>query len=315
MKLNKVLVLAIALLGVTGVANSALQSRLSGQAYYDTDLNITWLTNANLAATNTFGVPGINPNGVMDWNTAKAWIAAMNSADYLGVSNWRLPAVTDTGPPGCDFAYTGTDCGYNVDLATSEMARMFYATLGDTAGYNTSAVQQPCFAASPNYCLTSKGPFSSLQPSLYWSGTEYVPPSINAWNFDFRFGLQGNVNKGFAANAWAVAPGDPLGDTDGDGVQNSQDNCAVVANANQRDTDGDGYGNMCDPDFNGDGTVNINDFNRLKARLNITPVVDVDTDLDGNGAVNINDFNRLKSFLGKPPGPSGLHPNCPPTCP
>jgi hypothetical protein len=88
-----------------------------------------------------------------------------------------------------------------------------------------------------------------------------------------------------------------------------------VANANQRDTNGDGYGNICDPDFNGDGTVNINDFNRLKARLNIVPVVDVDTDLDGNGAVNINDFNRLKSFLGKPPGPSGLHPNCPPTCP
>jgi hypothetical protein len=104
-------------------------------------------------------------------------------------------------------------------------------------------------------------------------------------------------------------------DVDGDGVPDSLDNCKLVANPNQRDTNGDGYGNLCDPDFNGDGTVNINDFNRLKARLNITPVVDVDTDLDGNGAVNINDFNRLKSFLGKPPGPSGLHPNCPPTCP
>lgn len=104
-------------------------------------------------------------------------------------------------------------------------------------------------------------------------------------------------------------------DTDGDGIADNVDNCTLVANANQRDTNGDGYGNICDPDFNGDGTVNINDFNRLKARLNITPVVDVDTDLDGNGAVNVNDLNRLKTFLGKPPGPSGLHPNCPPTCP
>jgi hypothetical protein len=104
-------------------------------------------------------------------------------------------------------------------------------------------------------------------------------------------------------------------DTDGDGIADTLDNCTLVSNANQRDTNGDGYGNICDPDFNGDGTVNINDFNRLKARLNILPVVDVDTDLDGNGAVNINDFNRLKSFLGKPTGPSGLHPNCPPTCP
>jgi hypothetical protein len=100
----------------------------------------------------------------------------------------------------------------------------------------------------------------------------------------------------------------PALDSDGDGVIDALDNCSSVPNANQRDTNGDGYGNICDPDFNGDGVVNINDFNRLKARLNITPVVDVDTDLDGNGAVNINDFNRLKSFLGKPPGPSGLHP-------
>ncbi|MDP2325623.1 MAG: hypothetical protein Q8N51_16575 [Gammaproteobacteria bacterium] len=38
----------------------------------------------------------------------------------------------DTGTPGCDFAYTGTDCGYNVDLVAGEMARMFYSTLGNT---------------------------------------------------------------------------------------------------------------------------------------------------------------------------------------
>jgi hypothetical protein len=54
--------------------------------------------------------------------------------------------------------------------------------------------------------------------------------------------------------------------------------------------------------------VNINDFNRLKSRLGILPVTDVDTDLDGNGAVNINDLNRLKSYLGQPPGPSAAHP-------
>lgn len=97
-------------------------------------------------------------------------------------------------------------------------------------------------------------------------------------------------------------------DTDLDGVPDAVDNCVNVSNANQRDTNGDGYGNICDPDFDGNLTVNINDFNRLKARLNITPVVDVDTDLDGNNAVNVNDLNRLKSFLTKPPGPSGLRP-------
>jgi hypothetical protein len=318
MKPNKTFILAVALLAVTGLADAALQSRLAGQAYYDTDLNITWLANANLAVTNTFGVSGINANGTMDWNTAQAWIAAMNTANYLGASNWRLPTVTDTGAPGCDFTYTGTDCGYNVDLATGEMARMFYATLADSAAYNTTGVQQPCLNASPNYCLTNKGPFSSLQPYVYWSGTAYVPPSVNAWNFDFRYGLQGNVNKGFAAYAWAVAPDDPLGDTDGDGVQNSQDNCTLVPNASQLDADGDGYGNACDADLNNSGTVTAADFAILRSVLG-QPATSSPTaaasDLNGSGTVTAADFAILRSALGKNPGPSGLHPNCPPNCP
>jgi len=44
------------------------------------------------------------------------------SNGYLGFNEWRLPTVTDLGNDGCSFAYTGTDCGYNVNLATSEMA-------------------------------------------------------------------------------------------------------------------------------------------------------------------------------------------------
>ena len=39
-------------------------------------------------------------------------------------------------------------------------------------------------------------------------------------------------------------------DNDGDGVPNSEDNCLDIANANQQDSDGDGYGDACDkPDF------------------------------------------------------------------
>jgi len=179
----------------------------SFEAYYDTALNITWLANANLADTVDFGLTGINPDGTMTWDKANEWIAAMNTAAYLGYNNWRLPTVTDTGTSGCDYAYTGTDCGYNVDLSTGEMAHMFYSTLGNTGSYNTSGVPTGCSGFSP-YCLTNPGPFSNLQPYYYWSGTTYAPSTNLVWSFNFNDGSQYVSNKSDVYYAWAVHSGD-----------------------------------------------------------------------------------------------------------
>jgi hypothetical protein len=197
-----------ALVMMSTSADAALLSRASGAAYYDTVLDITWLANANLADTNDFGVTGINANGTMTWAKAGEWIAAMNTANYLGANDWRLPTVTDTGTSGCNFGYTGTDCGYNVDLSTGEMAHMFYSTLGNTGYYNTSGSPTGCSGLSP-YCLTNTGPFSNLQPGFYWSGTTYAPNPSLAWGFYFYNGSQSYHNKGYnGAYAWAVSPGD-----------------------------------------------------------------------------------------------------------
>jgi uncharacterized repeat protein (TIGR01451 family) len=43
-----------------------------------------------------------------------------------------------------------------------------------------------------------------------------------------------------------VTNGDPLADTDGDGVPDATDNCSAVENPGQADTDGDGIGDACD---------------------------------------------------------------------
>jgi hypothetical protein len=48
-------------------------------------------------------------------------------------------------------------------------------------------------------------------------------------------------------------------DSDGDGVTNCQDNCPLVANADQVDTDGDGQGDVCDTDDDNDGVLDGND--------------------------------------------------------
>lgn len=48
-------------------------------------------------------------------------------------------------------------------------------------------------------------------------------------------------------------------DTDGDGVDDRIDNCPLVANPDQKDTDDDGVGDACDSDFDGDGVDDASD--------------------------------------------------------
>jgi hypothetical protein len=50
---------------------------------------------------------------------------------------------------------------------------------------------------------------------------------------------------------------DPDGDADGD--ENENDNCPLVANPDQEDSDGDGLGDACDPDRDGDEVPNDRD--------------------------------------------------------
>jgi len=96
---------------------------------------------------------------------------------------------------------------------------------------------------------------------------------------------------------------------DEDGIPDAEDNCTLVANADQRDTDNDNFGNICDPDFNGNGIVDPADFSLLKSRFGQPGFPD--QDLNGNGIVDPFDFSLLKSTFGQPPGPSGLNGGAP----
>lgn len=222
---NRIITLAVLSFTLAGPADAALLGRdLNGspgsfEAYYDTTLDITWLADANLALTNTFGVAGIDGQGKMTWSTANAWISAMNAANYLGISSWRLPAMYDIGNDGCTVnsfsSYNGGDCGYNV-VATgaqaSEMASLFYDTLGNLAFYDTSGGQNFAFPSIQN-----TGPFQNLGNTLYWYGMETDTTSLgtllgsplNAWYFGMPSGGQRPQDKADPGlTAWAVVSGD-----------------------------------------------------------------------------------------------------------
>ena len=96
----------------------------------------------------------------------------------------------------------------------------------------------------------------------------------------------------------------PVPDGDADGVADSTDNCIEVANADQRDTDVDGIGNLCDPDVAQPNDCVINFSDLAVYRSNFFTAGDLDTDNDGDGVTNFADLAILKAFFFGSPGPS-----------
>ena len=105
----------------------------------------------------------------------------------------------------------------------------------------------------------------------------------------------------FALQAGFLTPPD----SDADGVRNFLDNCTQDANADQRDSNGDGFGNVCDADFNNDGVTNVIDLGILRLRFFTG---DADADLNGDGVVNVVDLGLLRLRFFTAPGPSGIAP-------
>lgn len=161
---------------------------------YDAAQELTWLQDANYAKTS-----GHDADGFMSWDDSVTW------ADQLifgGWDDWRLWSVTDLGNDGCNYDVDGTDCGYNIDTATSELGHLWYETLGNIAWRDTSG--NP---GQPGWGLTNTGPFQNFERDLYWSGTEYAPGPGSAWSFNTDSGDQYFDSKIFRLYAWAVRPG------------------------------------------------------------------------------------------------------------
>ena len=152
-------------------AGQALDAGADGKTVYDPATNVTWLANADLAKTHTFGVVAIDRDGSMAQQTAVSWVAAMNSAAWLGATDWQLP--------------TSDTCG-GFDCKASLLGELYYNALGYSQG-------KPV-VATPN---TKTGGFHDLQPYLYWAcSTTSVPcsgsqPAGSAWSFSFGNGFEG----------------------------------------------------------------------------------------------------------------------------
>jgi hypothetical protein len=108
--------------------------------------------------------------------------------------------------------------------------------------------------------------------------------------------------------AYVVFGGAAAPDADADGVPDQQDNCTVIANADQRDTDDDGFGNLCDADLDNSCAINFQDLGLMKSAFFRSG--DVDADLNGDLVVNFGDLALLKQAFFGEPGPSGVPKIC-----
>ncbi len=193
---------------------------------------------------------------------------------------WNLdtkgPGVDPPGPTGPGFDTTATL--RDLDLAVIDLA---------AGGSTVVTISQSTLENTENLWFTVP------------ANAQYALRVTRKSGFKWDYGL-----------AWQL-----LTDTDADGAHDGQDNCSAAPNGplqqdaggnSQLDTNGDGYGNGCDADFNNNGVVDSQDGNLLKVAFGSAAYPD--RDLNGNGAVDSQDGAILKGRFGQPPGPSGLVP-------
>jgi len=105
-------------------------------------------------------------------------------------------------------------------------------------------------------------------------------------------------------------PNQDQADFDLDAVGDVCDNCSEAANPAQDDCDDDYCGNLCDCDYNQDGMCGFGDWGDFRAFFSLPwpagecgnhtePVTDT---------VGFGDFGFVTSHFGLPPGPSGTTP-------
>ena len=206
---NKFLAAAAATLVLATTAHAALVGRdINGVAVagsnvgavflYDTDLNITWLRNANAGAGSSFDDGFSTTDGRMTWVNANSCANALTVGSYSG---WRLPttrqpdaACSGQFNSGVTFGIAST--GFN--CTGSEMGHLWYTELGNVG----------------KLPISNTGNFLNLLPNYYWSETVYAPDRNLPWFFDASVGFQlfsTLVGKRDTNHlAMAVRPGDVL---------------------------------------------------------------------------------------------------------
>jgi hypothetical protein len=201
--------LVMALVSSAVSAAVPLFERAGGAAYYDSNQDITWLTDANYAATSGTDLYEDPTDGFMRRSYAYIWIDNLNAAAHLGITTWRMPELIDIENDG----YQWYPCNEQREHDVGEMGFLYYEILGGVYRVDCDNNPQP-------HGLTYHGPFINIvedEHEAYWYGTPYVGEQPEGWDqgWAIHFAYGGTHNDGGAGPVWPVFDGDLLY-TDGD---------------------------------------------------------------------------------------------------
>ncbi|MFK8028900.1 MAG: reprolysin-like metallopeptidase [Gammaproteobacteria bacterium] len=245
-----------------------------------------------------------NPGTAIPDNDAGGISDILNIADTGSVIDLNVLLVTNHAQIGnLRAVLTNSNSGTSVEFLNTPGSAFLSSGCplpGIDAEFDDESTNDPALACDVGSNAMA-GDWMPVSPLSAFDGENF--------NGDWTLQIVDQAGGGTGAlNQWCVSvvAGPPTGtDTDGDGILDDADNCTLEANPNQVDADGDGYGNVCDPDLTNDGIINFLDLAQFQPLfLSTDPVADFNVD----GVVNFLDFVLLtQRFLGAP-GPSGLNP-------
>lgn len=252
---------------------------------------------------------------------------ASNVNNITGYASWGSNASADPGPPyygnigGNLFPGSFAARALAFDIVSTN-ARSFTSPLS----YGQSAVADLIRLGVAGAAGHVKEPFllGVLRPHILLRNYAQGENAVTAYYKSVPYLGWMHVYAGDPLMTVPQPLGAAVDDRDGDGVLDADDDCIDVPDSDQRDTDGDGYGNVCDGDVDGDGTVtttwetfdpnrtmpcpqNGGDIEKICRTIEFGQY-DPDHDLDGDLDVDVDDLVIAEFRLFFPPGPSGLAP-------
>ena len=307
-----------------------MDGRVAGSYTFDAELRRStgFVTTPDYVATG-IGADLPGDSGTQPYSVVKI---GFGEVPVTGSETFTMKFTNITGPGSLFFEPYGIGnepCPNVEEAETNNVATPLVR--GDPAGFKVLSGASPEITSTfdPDSPDPDAGIIVAEGESIHFSGQasdaedEFIPDTSFVWSFGGTLFATGkSVDAVLPAGTHLVLlsvvdSGGLIGessvkvtvspDSDDDGVLDALDNCTLAHNPEQHDTDGDGYGNMCDGDLNNDGSTNTLDLNlyKLAHRANIGNInYNADADFNGDGQINTLDLNIYKGLHRNPPGPS-----------